>query len=253
MRCVIMGSLVLLVSAGIAAERPSGSEIQQRMTVQVQAVPTPQGLLLRWTPANQAPSDGIKIVASTEHHQPVHGHGLDPVLAWIGGTGHQETLISGADLMRLAQGKDLALRLCFVRVGAHEDPQAHLAYSNVIVVRPSPAVQAGGHQHEGHAHKGVLRPRLPERGHWQPPAQQAGHAPVRPAEAIASTLRERVSTALAERRAEASALPPPAELARDDLRPDERELVTRIHALELRKQQLEGVLARLEAQAGEAE
>lgn len=135
-RFTVLLTIGCCVGALAAVERPSTQEIEQRESVRLKVVPRADGLLLRWDQPNRSPSDGIKIVLSTEHDQPVYGHGLDPFVHWVAGTGHTETLVPMQRLLDLSQGRRFHLRAIFVHQANHSDPRHHVAYTNVVTIEP---------------------------------------------------------------------------------------------------------------------
>ncbi|MDA3962098.1 MAG: hypothetical protein PF961_15000 [Planctomycetota bacterium] len=111
-------------------------ELIRKSTVQLQAQVQENGdVLLRWHPANQAPSDGIKVVASPKSPQPMYP--MDPYVAWLPGTGLSETVVPREKITKLGRGHPVNLRLVFVTKGAHGDLRAHQAISNVVRIEPS--------------------------------------------------------------------------------------------------------------------
>lgn len=225
--------LLALTPILVAVERPSLAEIQAKLTVHITEVKQIDAhhLHLRWDRPNEVPSDGIKVVMSTTTRQPIHGAGLDQYVHWVAGTGHTSLNLPIKRIYELSGGQPCWLRLVFVHQDGHEDPRLHVAYSSVI------RLELGGGPQQDHR-------RLAERPRHDGP--------------VAERIRERMAAATearhdapAPRATQATAaapavLPKPAELAKPDLGPAERDVVEAIYELEQRKLALEQRLAQLE-------
>lgn len=129
---IITLSLLLSVISAMAKKsdhsRPDADTVKALETITLFYKVTPKGLELSWSPANAAPSGGVKVTASTTNQQPLYPY--DGYVKWISGTGHNSCVIP---LKKIASGKAHYLRICSVNAKNHS---RYEALSNVIIVPP---------------------------------------------------------------------------------------------------------------------
>ena len=113
--------------------RPDAEAVKSLETITLFYKMTPQGLELSWSPANAAPSGGIKVTASATNKQPLYP--FDGYVKWISGTGHNSCVIP---LKKIASSKPRYLRLCSVNGKNHSQYEA---LSNVVIIPPTDATE----------------------------------------------------------------------------------------------------------------
>lgn len=142
--------LLLGLSAAIAGNykntpRPSAAEIAKLQTITLFYKITDEGLELNWTPANSAPSGGIKITASADQPQPLYPQ--DGYVVWLPGTGHSSCVIP---FRKARLSKPKYFRVCSVKSKNHRE---HVALSNVVIVPAVSKKDSGNNKNKSKKYK----------------------------------------------------------------------------------------------------
>ena len=117
------------------APRPGAEKVKALETITLAYRIENGSLVLTWSPANSAPSGGIKVTQSETNPSPLYP--FDGYVKWLPGTGHQQCVIGPG---KAATGISYYYRLCSVDTRSH---QRYTALSNVVKV-PAIAPPAKG-------------------------------------------------------------------------------------------------------------